>query len=146
MSFDRVRQRNCLNCQTRRTNPCVVRLAALMMLITLGACSSDTLVCASPPTSAIRLSIADSVTRVVSNSNTDVLWSVSGSAIDTLHLGTLEPQFETGRIDVGTDAGVYSITVRRGGYQEWTRSNIRVGVADCGGPSTVELTAYLRKF
>jgi hypothetical protein len=109
----------------------------------VGATGCSDLVCSDPPSGGIALTVVDSQTHIVSNSNLTVIYVIDGGMPDTVRSGS-GPDWETLTIRFGGRVGRYDLTVQKTGYSNWTRSGIRVGESRCN-PETVAVTAPLQK-
>ena len=122
----------------------LVAMFGVVTLILANGCSND-VVCSYPPAGGIVLTVIDSQTHVVSNTNVTVIYIIDGGIPDTLRWGS-GPDFDTPTIGFGARVGVYDITVRKPGYSDWTKSGIRVGPKASGCiPESVAVTAPLQK-
>jgi hypothetical protein len=120
--------------------PRSLRFALPILLVATTACESD-LVCTAEARFGVNISVRNAVTQQ------PVLQGVrgalhEGSYVDSLQLFTdIEGNIHylAGALQ---RAGTYRIELVAGGYQNWSRSNVRV-TADRCGVTTVSVTADL---
>ena len=112
-------------------------LASVVALLLPAACDNGAnMYCLAPYSPAVIVTPEDSSTRANLAAAASGI-ARSASAIDSLR-----------RVDSvlwgGSQLGTYELTVVHSGYQQWTRSGIRVTQAtDCGMPVSVHVTALL---
>ena len=122
--------------------------ATLAVLVTAASCgilSPDDPVCLSNSVAGLVIYVQDSATGASIAADAHFI-ARSGSYVDS----TTYPESRYNRADslpmVGAfeHPGIFQVTVRKPGYQDWTRSGIWVRTNRCGHPRTVTLTARLQ--
>ena len=89
---------------------------------------------------AVRLTIRDSVSQTIINSQSTVISTRRGDPPDTIVNSPLIPT------EMGDHPGTYDLLVKSAGYSDWTRSGIAVAGTDGGcHPVTISVEAELQR-
>jgi hypothetical protein len=115
-------------------------LLALLAPLALAACEglSTPRVCPGVVQPSVRLTVEDAMSGTNVTPGASVVLR-SGAYADSL---VAPPGVNS--VGVGNRAGTFTLTVRRAGYELWTRTDVRVEAGPCGA-ATVELTARLNR-
>ena len=120
-------------------------LALLVAATSCGILAPDDLVCLTIPVDGILIYVKDSATRA---------WAASGAHFTARSGDYVDSTTYPSRFPLGDSlpmraasgqAGIFSVTVRKEGYRDWTRTGIWVGTNKCGEPRTVTVTALLQR-
>ncbi len=116
---------------------------SVFAVLALAACDrfSDPVVCAGVIAPAVQVTVQDSVTGAnVTPGATLVLRNAT--VVDSVTAPTDQPGLTAMGVG-GNRTGTFILTVRRTGYQTWTKADVKVKDGPCGA-QTVNLTALLQ--
>lgn len=121
---------------TRLARPVALALAIAWPLI--GACATDQIVCTASFAYGISVQVQDSVSGAAAASGARLVLR-DGAYVETVDqsLGGVSLS------GAGERPGLYSVTVEKTGYHDWTRTNVRVTADECHVQG-VSLTARLQ--
>ena len=121
-----------------------------LLILTLASLLWLSLGCSTGPCTlegyyAINVNVKDSVSGAFTASGARLVVR-DGAYADSMEVPANRPDLDAFGLHVGFErTGLYSVTVRKPGYQDWMRTNIGVGRrGDCEKLRAVSLTALLQ--
>ena len=128
----------------RRTHSRVATLAALLTIPAIGCgIFAPKRACTADPKFALQVIITDSTSGSRSASGATVV-ARDGSYADSVQL-RVGPDFDSFFPALGLERpGLYTLSVRKGGYKDWIRNGIRVNSGNCG-VERVNVTVLLQR-
>src|SRR5690348_2538265 len=109
----------------------VVALAAALVT----GCSEQKALCPSILTPGVAIEVRDAFDGSLIASGTKLV-AQAGTYADSMSIPVGQPELNSSHLFGAFQAGVYTLTVTKTGYQAWVKTNVQVNAAQCG----VELT------